>query len=535
MPLIPSGITIAWPGTAASIPTGWSRVTALDAKYVKGAAAGIDPGTTGGALTHTHASPSHTHSVPSHTHASTTSGTVPAQDQDVTGGQIGQATDNAAHTHTTGVSGAQTATSNGTVATWNTSSSEPAYIEVIYIASDGSPLGFPDGAWALWNANPLPTNWSLPAAAQNRFLKGAAATGNGGGTGGTTDASHSHTAAAHTHTVGDHTHGANTTGNSAAASISDITTPGATTLQHNHQTSYAAPAAGTSSSVASAATGTVANAEPPWTKIAIAQNDTGGADAPIGIIALWTGLLASIPAGWVLCNGASGTPDLRGRYIKGVAALGELGNTGGALTHDHTDPAGHTHTVDHTHQVSLASGGAYGNTGSGAQTTFADYAHVHDPVASGAASDTGSGSGAQTVDAANQEPPYTTVAYLQLTDALEVNVSSPPAMGTVTAPALNVVWTFGGSETQASFRVRIWRDAAQTDLVYNSGTVVTSVQSHTLPATGVLQTGVTYYLQVEATDTLNVSGASSLVQFDTLWTPPGAITGLRAEGRTTEA
>ena len=62
-----AGIIIAWPGTVASIPAGWTRVTALDGRYPKMVAAAAEPGTTGGAPTHTHTSPVHGHTT-AHTH-----------------------------------------------------------------------------------------------------------------------------------------------------------------------------------------------------------------------------------------------------------------------------------------------------------------------------------------------------------------------------------------------------------------------------------------------------------------------------------
>lgn len=67
----------------------------------------------------------------------------------------------------------------------------------------------------------------------------------------------------------------------------------------------------------------------------------GGETIPIGVIAMWGGLLSAIPAKWHLCDGTSGTPDLRGLFIKGAAA--DPGVTGGAATHTHatTQPADH--------------------------------------------------------------------------------------------------------------------------------------------------------------------------------------------------
>lgn len=73
-----------------------------------------------------------------------------------------------------------------------------------------------------------------------------------------------------------------------------------------------------------------------------------GVGVVAGIIVMWGGLVANIPAGWVLCNGANGTPDLRDRFVKGAAAGADPGATGGATTHTH---AAHTGVINHTHPV----------------------------------------------------------------------------------------------------------------------------------------------------------------------------------------
>lgn len=39
---------------------------------------------------------------------------------------------------------------------------------------------------------------------------------------------------------------------------------------------------------------------------------------PYGAIMMWSGLVATIPASWTLCNGLNGTPDLRNRFIVGA-------------------------------------------------------------------------------------------------------------------------------------------------------------------------------------------------------------------------
>jgi microcystin-dependent protein len=91
------------------------------------------------------------------------------------------------------------------------------------------------------------------------------------------------------------------------------------------------------------------------------------ASIPTGIILLWSGSIASIPSGWLLCNGSSGTPDLRDRFVVGAGTSYAVGATGGSATttlaeanlpsHTHSISAsGTTSTVDinHTHSVSAS-------------------------------------------------------------------------------------------------------------------------------------------------------------------------------------
>jgi hypothetical protein len=76
---------------------------------------------------------------------------------------------------------------------------------------------------------------------------------------------------------------------------------------------------------------------------------------PSGSIVMWSGSIGSIPTGWLLCNGSSGTPDLRDRFIVGAGSTYAVAATGGnanatLVSHSHTanssvsDP-GHNHTA----------------------------------------------------------------------------------------------------------------------------------------------------------------------------------------------
>lgn len=76
---------------------------------------------------------------------------------------------------------------------------------------------------------------------------------------------------------------------------------------------------------------------------------------PSGSISIWTGLLASIPVGWKLCDGTFGTPDLRNVYPKCVPTVGtDPGATGGestvTLTEAQMDNHKHTFSIsNHEH------------------------------------------------------------------------------------------------------------------------------------------------------------------------------------------
>jgi hypothetical protein len=86
----------------------------------------------------------------------------------------------------------------------------------------------------------------------------------------------------------------------------------------------------------------------------------GGSNTPTwgnafvaGMIMLWSGSSATIPTGWLLCDGSSSTPDLRNRFVVGATSTYAVGATGGSadaivVSHTHTatvTDAGHTHTT----------------------------------------------------------------------------------------------------------------------------------------------------------------------------------------------
>lgn len=55
---------------------------------------------------------------------------------------------------------------------------------------------------------------------------------------------------------------------------------------------------------------------------------------PAGTIVIWSGSIGSIPAGWVLCDGTNGTPDLSDRFVMGTTTdLIPADRIGGSAAH----------------------------------------------------------------------------------------------------------------------------------------------------------------------------------------------------------
>ena len=153
---------------------------------------------------------------------------------------------------------------------------------------------------------------------------------------------------------------------------------------------------------------------------------------PAGVITIWSGSSGAIPAGWLLCDGTNGTPNLRDKFVVGAGSTYAVGATGGSanatlVSHSHTititDP-GHTHTANvtdpgHTHNLpgSTSSGGTIQtqlgvnstaqNGVSDANTTGVTVANVSNTTGITAGSNT-QGSSATNANL----PPYYALCYI---------------------------------------------------------------------------------------------------------------------------
>lgn len=99
------------------------------------------------------------------------------------------------------------------------------------------------------------------------------------------------------------------------------------------------------------------------------------ATVPAGVILMWSGSIATIPSGWLLCNGSNGTPDLRDRFVVGAGSAYAVGATGGAntVTLSTANLPAHTHSISGS---GTTSGQSQSHTHTGTTST-ADLAHTH--------------------------------------------------------------------------------------------------------------------------------------------------------------
>ena len=103
-----------------------------------------------------------------------------------------------------------------------------------------------------------------------------------------------------------------------------------------------------------------------------ASSFAGNGTIPLGGIIMWSGSTSNIPAGWALCNGANGTPNLRDRFIVGAGSSYGPGATGGLNTvqlttsqmpsHNHSVSVSSAGNHNHVIRTDTGGGGAYGGS-----------------------------------------------------------------------------------------------------------------------------------------------------------------------------
>jgi len=270
---MPSGIII--PFTGASIPSGWTQFTAANTRGIIGAGSTYNAGATGGNSFSTNSlsfNSAGTHNFPSFAGSGGGGGNIPLN----AGG---------AHSHT---------------ATLSVTDPHLLYKSYKLIKASADTGSVPQNGVVL-GVGTSPTGPSNIDSGIDRFLYADTNVANGG--------SSTHTMSGTTSNAGAHVH-PNAAGDSGSGTVKPRYNQ--TRGGHTHT-----------------ANGTV-TVDPEFIYAAAFSNT--GADFTFSGPAVAMYESASPPTGWAICDGTSGTPDMRDRFVK-IGTTGNQGTTGGNNTH----------------------------------------------------------------------------------------------------------------------------------------------------------------------------------------------------------
>jgi hypothetical protein len=411
---IPSDLILGWPGTVASIPSGWSRVTALDGRLPRGSSGTGAPSATGGSSSHSHTTPGHRHYIGSHDHD--LGGSTGTSNSSTTSARFNGASQTQAdqpHYHTrpssTGTRSGQNSGSSSP--STNSANNTPPVRDVVWIQSDGAQSSYPVGVLG-WSAESV-SGWTSDSSSYGRFLRGATGGGNGGSN--TGSSSHSHSVNSHNHTGFSHDHSIGNTSLSKPVSSVEAGFGSSSPrwlARHTHPMDVVSASTGNTNSAGGGTTGS-ATLEPPHRRLRVLRNTGGGVQTRI--IGLYTGTVASLDPLLTLCNGSNGTPDMRGYFCRDTGS-GSVNSTGGSSSHTHSTP-GHSHSMpSHNHDTNVGTS----NTSSFKAPSFGDLGdspttgHGHSSGNTSSATPSVGSSTSGTTSSASHIPPYREVHFVRL-------------------------------------------------------------------------------------------------------------------------
>jgi hypothetical protein len=509
---IPADLILAWPSTAASIPSGWTRVTALDDRYPRGHNGTGTPSATGGSSTHLHTtSANHAHLIAAHSHG--VGGNTGTSNSNTTSARFNGASQSQAdqpHSHSrpsaTGTLGAinSGAANPGT----DSVSHLPPTRTVIWIESDGSQANYPVGVLGFSTEDV--SGWVSDTDSSGRYLRGAVAAGNGGTNSGA--ATHTHAVAAHTHTGRDHDHTIGSTSLSnplSSIEAGDGSSDPRWLARHTHPMDVGTQ---NTNQLNSAGGGTTDGRghEPSNRRLRVLRNTGGGTQTRI--IGLYLGDLASLDPLLTVCNGSNGTPDMRGWFARDRGA-DSVNSTGGTPNHAHTTP-GHSHSVNgHAHATNVLGSNntqfqrpSFGDLGN-SPTTNHDHSSGNTATVSPGIGSNSSGD----TNSVDTTPPYREAHFVRLDGIISGGPLPVPELkvsefASITVPA----FTYGdGLDRLATFTEKM---AVVTDRTHTFPRLV----SDSIPLEGGLHAVSTTLAGEDLTLTIGVEGKAAIDELEAL-------------------
>jgi hypothetical protein len=138
---------------------------------------------------------------------------------------------------------------------------------------------------------------------------------------------------------------------------------------------------------------------------------------PKGTIAMWSGSATAVPAGWALCDGTNGTPNLVSQFILGAGSKAgdpQPNATGGSLSHTHTASANVSLATAgaHTHGVPAAWWSNTASSGGGVTVVDRDDQDAKNAQTQTAGSHTHAATAVVTVDETTTLPPFYPLCFI---------------------------------------------------------------------------------------------------------------------------
>lgn len=348
---------INWPFSVATIPSGFTRYTPCDGKYLQGADIGVDPGGTGGSINHNHLTDAHNMLEDSHPHILSTNSAATGSIAGASS-RFGMVTARDAHTHPD-TNSASTTGINQSKAAFSTSTNInlPPTITSIRLKPDDGNQKVPVDGVVFCSKTKIEGNFRINDGTNGTvdmdglFVRCPSAGADGGVTAGGPDHSHR---AAHTHVKNSHLH---TDSNYGVASLTLAATgTGLTSVQdvhHQAQSILGTVAVNDSDNTASS----TSTNEPRFKELLAIQNKGNSQAIQDRTVLEFTGPISEIPKedGWFLMDGNNGTLDLQSYQVKVTTNTADIGNPGGDEDNLHTHTIIHNHVVqEHDHLFTVA-------------------------------------------------------------------------------------------------------------------------------------------------------------------------------------